>query len=86
MLQACHWGPLDRVFLLALNTAAPVALLVPVLYWPYSNTLTHACVLQSIAVALLLLEVILSRAPFVSYQCQVRSCLYHKQMNLISSL
>ncbi|DBA67420.1 TPA: hypothetical protein ACH3X2_001709 [Trebouxia sp. C0005] len=69
--MACHWGVLERLFLLSLIVAAPAAVLVPALYWPYTYVSTQAYVLQSSAIALLLLEVMLSRAPFISYHWQV---------------
>ena len=75
-MQACHWGVLERLFLLSLTVAAPAAVLVPILYWPYTYVSTQAYVLQSSAVALLLLEVMLSRAPFISYHWQVQTQLH----------
>ncbi|KAL0028420.1 hypothetical protein WJX77_005445 [Trebouxia sp. C0004] len=69
--MACHWGVLERLFVLSLTVDAPAAVSVSMLYWPYTYVSTQAYVLQSSAVALLLLEVMLSRAPFISYHWQV---------------
>ncbi len=84
-MQACHWGVLERLFLLSLTVAAPAAVLVPILYWPYTHVSTQAYALQSSAVALLLLEVMLSRAPFVSYHWQVQSQLHLSKSSCMSS-
>ena len=83
-MQACHWGVLERLFLLSLSVAAPAAVLVPILYWPYTYVSTQAYVLQSSAVALLLLEVMLSRAPFVSYHWQVQTHLPQSKSSCMS--
>ena len=52
---------------LAPAVAAPATVLVPILYWPYTYVSTQAYVLQSGSVVLLLLEVMLSTASFISY-------------------
>lgn len=74
-MQASEWDILDKLYVLALSTAAPAAVMVPILYWRKGSVPTTDCVLQVTAIALLLGEVMLSRAPFVSYHLQVKSVL-----------
>ena len=71
-MQASDWDILDKLYVLALSTAAPAAVMVPVLYWSKGSVPTANYVMQVTAIALLLLEVMLSRAPFVSYHLQVK--------------
>ena len=73
-IQASDWGLADKLYLLSLSTAAPAAILVPALYWPKGSVCAAEYALQSTAVALLLWDVMLSRAPFVSYHSQVSVC------------
>ncbi len=83
-MQACDWGVLERLFLLSLTVAAPAAVLVPILYWPYTYVSTQAYVLQSSALALLLLEVMLSRVQFISYHWQVQTHLHQSKSSCMS--
>lgn len=69
--MASEWGLADKLYLLSVSTAAPAAILVPALYWPKGSVCAAEYALQSTAVALLLWDVMLSRAPFVSYHSQV---------------
>ena len=86
-MQASEWDILDKLYVLALSTAAPAAVMVPVLYWHKGSVPTAECVLQSTAIALLLVEVMLSRAPFVSYHFQVKTvCHYDKPLQEISTM
>ena len=71
-LQAQEWGWLDCLYLLSLSIAAPAATMVPVVYWPFSTVSVHNYVLQSLAIGLLLVEMLASRAPLVSYHWQVQ--------------
>ncbi len=83
-MQACDWGVLERLFLLSLTVAAPAAVLVPILYWPFTYVSTQAYVLQSSALALLLLEVMLSRVQFISYHWQVQTHLHQSKSSCMS--
>ena len=75
-MQELQWPLLDRVYLILLEVVATATVLATVVYWPaqrknLSKVAKAAYLMEGANAGVLLLEVLLSRVPFVSYHWQV---------------
>ena len=75
-MQEMHWPLLDRVYLILLEVVATATVLATVVYWPaqrkkHSRVARAAYLMEGANAGVLLLEMLLSRVPFVSYHWQV---------------
>lgn len=78
-----RWPLLDRVYLVLLEVVATATLLATVVYWPaqrrhLSRVAKAAYLMEGANAGILLLEVLLSRVPIVSYHWQVSIVSCHR--------
>ena len=79
-MQVPKWSIAEKLYMLCMETVAPATVLATVLYWP-SHTAKPgdlppakaAYLCQGASAAVLLVEMLLSRIPVVSYHWQVGS-------------
>ena len=75
-MQEMHWPLLDKIYLILLEVVATATVLATVVYWPaqrrnLSRVAKAAYLMEGANAGVLLLEVLLSRVPWVSYHWQV---------------